>query len=117
MILDDALLRLSHGENRGSSPLGSASKIKYILKIWPFVSNGCPINICGQAWTPALEHRAIRAVARLRNRTDISCGLKVLAGRRPALLEWSTSTGTSEHQTTNLGVGGSNPSGRATRNP
>ena len=48
----------SHGENRGSSPLGSASEIKYILKMWPFVSNRCPINICGQAWTPALEHRA-----------------------------------------------------------
>ena len=33
-----------------------------------------------------------RAVARLRNRTDISCGLKVLAGRRSALLEWSHQT-------------------------
>jgi hypothetical protein len=21
------------------------------------VSNGCPINVCGQAWTPALENR------------------------------------------------------------
>jgi len=78
---------LSHGENRGSSPLGSASEIKYILKMWPFVSNECPINICGQAWTPRWNIVPIRAVARLRNRTDISCGLKVLAGQRPALLE------------------------------
>jgi hypothetical protein len=41
----------SHGENRGSIPLGSANKIKYLLQNRQFVSNSCPINVYGQAWT------------------------------------------------------------------
>jgi hypothetical protein len=39
----------SHGENRGSSPLGSANKIKYLLQGRQLVSNNCPINVYGQA--------------------------------------------------------------------
>src|SRR6266511_3979197 len=42
---------LSHGENRGSSPLGSANKIKHLLQNCQLVSNNCPINVYGQAWT------------------------------------------------------------------
>src|SRR6516164_9613283 len=41
----------SHGENRGSSPLGSANAIKYLIQVHQLVSNNCPINVCGQAWT------------------------------------------------------------------
>jgi len=41
----------SHGENRGSSPLGSASKIKLLMQVGQLVSNNCPINVYGQAWT------------------------------------------------------------------
>jgi hypothetical protein len=41
----------SHGENRGSSPLGSANKIKDLLQDRRLVSNSCPINVYGQAWT------------------------------------------------------------------
>ena len=44
-------LPASHGENRGSSPLGSANKIRYLLKIGQLVSNNCPINVYGRAWT------------------------------------------------------------------
>jgi hypothetical protein len=48
----------SHGENRGSSPLGSANEIK---DLWPgrlLVSNNCPINVCGHAWNSMAENRA-----------------------------------------------------------
>src|SRR6516165_3102836 len=49
---DDKLVCLpSHGENRGSSPLGSANAIKYLIQVHQLVSNNCPINVCGQAWT------------------------------------------------------------------
>ena len=41
----------SHGENRGSSPLGSASEIKYLARKTLLVSNGCPINGCEQPCT------------------------------------------------------------------
>src|SRR6266487_3917376 len=41
----------SHGENRGSRTLGSANKIKYLLQDCRLVSNNCPINVYGQAWT------------------------------------------------------------------
>src|SRR5262245_17301262 len=41
----------SHGENRGSSPLGSANKIKYLFQASRLLSNNCQINIYGQAWT------------------------------------------------------------------
>jgi hypothetical protein len=41
----------SHGENRGSSPLGSASKIKYLFQDGRLVSNNCPINVYRQRWT------------------------------------------------------------------
>ena len=47
----ETFARPSHGENRGSSPLGSASKINYLVKMRRLVSNKCPINIYGQAWT------------------------------------------------------------------
>src|SRR5262245_10757836 len=40
----------SHGENRGSSPLGGANEIKYLFQNDRLVSNDCPINIHGQAW-------------------------------------------------------------------
>src|SRR5215831_2850213 len=40
-----------HGENRGSSPLGSASKIKYLFQASWLVSNNCPINVYRQRWT------------------------------------------------------------------
>src|SRR6516164_561968 len=45
------LVSPSHGENRGSSPLGSANAIKYLIQVHQLVSNNCPINVCGQAWT------------------------------------------------------------------
>ena len=41
----------SHGENRGSSPLGGANKIKGLMQVGQLVSNNCPINVYGQAWT------------------------------------------------------------------
>src|SRR5262245_8338113 len=41
----------SHGENRGSSPLGSANKIKHLFQNDRLVSNDCPINMYGQIWT------------------------------------------------------------------
>jgi hypothetical protein len=47
----NARTSLSYGENRGSSPLGSANKIKYLLQDCQLVSNNCPINVYGQAWT------------------------------------------------------------------
>jgi hypothetical protein len=40
----------SDGENRGSSPLGSANEINNLAKILKLVSNDCPINVCGQPW-------------------------------------------------------------------
>jgi len=39
----------AHGENRGSSPLGSANEIKRLLQEHQFVSNNCPITVYGQA--------------------------------------------------------------------
>src|SRR6516162_5687167 len=33
------------------SPLGSANAIKYLIQVHQLVSNNCPINVCGQAWT------------------------------------------------------------------
>src|SRR5262245_41410809 len=48
---DELICSPSHGENRGSSPLGSANKIKYLLQDRQLVSNNCPINVYGQAWT------------------------------------------------------------------
>jgi hypothetical protein len=36
------------GENRGSSALGSANEINYLIKMRRLVSNNCPINIYGQ---------------------------------------------------------------------
>ena len=48
----DKLVSLpSHGENRGSSPLGSASEIKYLARKTLLVSNGCLINGCEQPCT------------------------------------------------------------------
>ena len=47
----------SHGENRGSSPLGSANEIKDLLQDRRLVSNSCPINVYGQAWTTAHKRR------------------------------------------------------------
>src|SRR5215472_17247493 len=41
----------SHGENRGSSPLGSANSFKDLADCDPSASNTCPINVCGQPWT------------------------------------------------------------------
>ena len=72
--------------------------------MWPFVSNRCPINICGQAWTPALEHRAH---TRRGTPAESHRHFLWLKGSRRAEAGSSTSTGTSEHRTTNLGVGGS----------
>jgi hypothetical protein len=43
----------SHGENRGSSPLGSANDIKEFGCERRLVSNNCPINVHGQARTTA----------------------------------------------------------------
>src|SRR5262245_57317518 len=55
---DDKLVCLpSHGENRGSSPLGSANEIKKLISGRRLVSNNCPINVYGQAWT---AHRFFR---------------------------------------------------------
>src|SRR5262245_48449145 len=45
------LVSPSHGENRGSSPLGSANKINRLFQTDELVSNNCPINVYGQAWT------------------------------------------------------------------
>jgi hypothetical protein len=36
---------------QGSSPLGSANKINHLLQDSRLVSNNCPINVYGQAWT------------------------------------------------------------------
>src|SRR5262249_3546382 len=41
----------SHGENRGSSPLGSANSFKGLADCRPSASNTCPINVLGQRWT------------------------------------------------------------------
>src|SRR5215471_4903704 len=41
----------SHGKNRASSPLGSANNIKRLMQVDQLVSNNCPINVYGQAWT------------------------------------------------------------------
>jgi hypothetical protein len=40
------------------SPLGSANEIKELLYDRLLVSNSCPINVCGQAWTSMTENRA-----------------------------------------------------------
>src|SRR5262245_41304116 len=45
------LVSPSHGENRGSSPLGSANIFKDLADCYPSASNTCPINACGQRWT------------------------------------------------------------------
>src|SRR5262249_56546914 len=37
-------LRLSHGENRGSSPLGSANEINSLIVSWPKREGSCGIN-------------------------------------------------------------------------
>ena len=51
-------LPASHGENRGSSPLGSANGIKDLFQNRQLVSNNCPINGYGQAWASMIENRA-----------------------------------------------------------
>jgi hypothetical protein len=53
LAIGDSLSQMapSHGENRGSSPLGSANEIKYLMQASQLVSNNCPINVYGQAWT------------------------------------------------------------------
>src|SRR5215475_13848146 len=33
------------------SPLGSANAIKHLIQVNRLVSNNCPINVYGQAWT------------------------------------------------------------------
>src|SRR5215471_13057665 len=57
-------LPASHGENRGSSPLGSASKIKYLLQARWLVSNNCPINVYRQRWTSSRGSPHIHALWR-----------------------------------------------------
>ena len=44
----------SHGENMGSSPLGSANEINHLLETDQLLSNICPINVHGQAWTTSV---------------------------------------------------------------
>jgi hypothetical protein len=46
----------SHGENRGSSPLGTANYFKYLRRRWFFVSNACPINVYGQQSSRGSPH-------------------------------------------------------------
>ena len=50
-MLNRATSSPSHGENRGSSPLGSANTINHLIQVHQLVSNNCPINVYGQAWT------------------------------------------------------------------
>ena len=40
------------------SPLGSANEIKHLLQDLQLVSNNCPINVYGQAWTLMTENHA-----------------------------------------------------------
>ena len=60
------LVSPSHGENRGSSPLGSANNFKALDLRQTFVSNACPINVCGHAETyrPTALHRPMEANGR-----------------------------------------------------
>src|SRR5215813_9627576 len=95
---DDKLVCLpSHGENRGSSPLGSANSFKDLADCDPSASNTCPINVCGQRWTirfasgPRLEGGRlgtnapiVKDAARFETGTG-KCGLmKNPHSRRPA---------------------------------
>jgi len=52
-------MRLSHGENRGSSPLGSANNINKLDLEELFVSNICPTNIRGHAKTYASKRAVL----------------------------------------------------------
>jgi hypothetical protein len=61
------------GENRGSSPLGSANKIKDLFQKRQLVSNNCPINVYGQAWTSIKENVRIRAYRRMSARAHLVC--------------------------------------------
>jgi hypothetical protein len=40
------------------TPLGSANEIKHLLQDCQLVSNNCPINVHGQAWTLMTENHA-----------------------------------------------------------
>jgi hypothetical protein len=41
-----------------AGPLGSANEIKHLLRDFQLVSNNCPINVYGQAWTLMTENHA-----------------------------------------------------------
>jgi molybdopterin-biosynthesis enzyme MoeA-like protein len=41
-----------------AKPLGSANEIKVLFQNSQLVSNNCPINVYGQAWTSTIENRA-----------------------------------------------------------
>ena len=58
------LVSPSHGENRGSSPLGSANKIKHLIQVRQLVSNNCPINVYRQRWTSSRGSPHIHALWR-----------------------------------------------------
>src|SRR6478609_8363590 len=49
----------SHGENRGSSPLGSANHFNNLRQNRKWLSNDCPINVRGQLWNPAQRKPAV----------------------------------------------------------
>ena len=80
----------SHGENRGSSPLGSANEIKELLQDRRLVSNSCPINVYGQAWTD--RKLVMRAVP-----PHSSTGEMVSVSRQSPRTTQSKSAGTHEH--------------------
>jgi hypothetical protein len=75
---------LSHGENRGSSPLGSANENNHLFKIQSLVSNNCPINLYGQAWTACglLNPEQYRILATL----DVAAALRIGIASTP----WQT---------------------------
>ena len=57
----ETFARPSHGENRGSSPLGSANDFKYLPRKSTFVTNACPINGYRQRWTSSRTGPHIQA--------------------------------------------------------
>jgi hypothetical protein len=58
------LTSLAHGENRGSSPLGSANDFRYLAGNPILLSNACPINACTQRWTMRVDPAPYRAETR-----------------------------------------------------
>ena len=77
-----------------STSLGSANEIKELLQDRRLVSNSCPINVYGQAWTD--RKLVMRAVP-----PHSSTGEMVSVSRQSPRTTQSKSAGTHEHIITN----------------